>query len=148
MRFVVKDTFKVKIGNEEKFEEFWRERKLSLEGQSGFSSFMLVRGEDDFDETQEGGRLARDGFATFETTTVWLHRMDFDDWRSKKDSPDKKRGFLAMSAEDVAAMLLAPPEQRLYETVVTLPKAAEENVRLGGLFDWEENPDYFDGDLY
>jgi hypothetical protein len=39
-----------------------RERELQLDGVTGFTSFMLLRGEDDFDEAQEeGGRSGKDG---------------------------------------------------------------------------------------
>jgi hypothetical protein len=67
-------------------------------------------------------------FQRYEATTVWMHRMDFDDWRSAKGSPDPIRGYITLAKTDSESMLLEPSQPQLYEAVLVKPVPAEEDV--------------------
>ncbi len=66
--FIAMNRFKVKLGEEEAFQEVWLSRETHLAGVEGFQTFHLLRGP-----TTEEHTL-------FASHSLWRSRADFEAW--------------------------------------------------------------------
>jgi heme-degrading monooxygenase HmoA len=66
--FIAMNRFRVKKGQEENFEEAWRQRESHLKDVPGFEEFHLLRGPE------------KEEYTLFASHTVWRTREDFKNW--------------------------------------------------------------------
>ncbi|CAM9900883.1 unnamed protein product [Ectocarpus sp. 12 AP-2014] len=163
MRYIAMNRFKVKLGCEEDFQTMWRERESKLASFSGFEQFMLLRldtREAEKKEEEEGAPAARPGYTEFVSHTTWAHQMDFEEWKRSQafkkshggggggEGKGKgKLGGFAVVAGGMGKMrelIVEPPVPSLYNAPIVEPVPPEHQ---GGLWDFEEEPSYFDGDM-
>jgi len=90
--FIAMNRFKVRLGEEERFETVWRNRQTRLEEVPGFIEFHLLRGPTHDDHTP------------FASHTVWASREAFVDWTRSEAFRAAHRG-----AGEHADLYLGPP---------------------------------------
>lgn len=66
--FIAMNRFRIVPGEEETFEEIWRERDRHLDGVNGFVEFHLLRGPTAEDHT------------LYASHTIWQSREAFENW--------------------------------------------------------------------
>ena len=66
--YVAMNRFHIRRGQEETFENIWKQRESRLSGMSGFRSFRLLRGE------------TQDEFTLFASHTIWDSEASFKAW--------------------------------------------------------------------
>jgi len=104
--FIAMNRFQVAPGQEQRFEQQWRDRESYLAGVPGFVRFALLRGD-------------RSG--EYVSHSTWASRAAFDAWtRSEVFTQVHRQGSLA-------GVLATHPELSLYEAVLT----TERNADLG-----------------
>ncbi|CAM9427018.1 unnamed protein product [Scytosiphon promiscuus] len=160
MRYVAMNRFKVKLGCEDEFETMWRERESKLDSFSGFEQFMLLK----LDTREvEGELVARTGYTEFVSHTIWAHQMDFEEWKrsqafkkshggsgggeeGKAAGEAPKPGFIVAAGGmgKIRELIVEPPTPLLYHAAIIEPTPPEHQ---GGLWEFEDEPSYFDGDM-
>lgn len=78
--FIAMNRFKVIRGEEEAFEEVWRNRDTRLREMKGFIDFHLLRGPEAEDHT------------LYASHTMWASRDDFEAWTRSQQFRDAHRG--------------------------------------------------------
>ncbi|WEX11457.1 antibiotic biosynthesis monooxygenase [Chelativorans sp. AA-79] len=73
--FVAMNRFKVTEGQEEAFEEVWKNRDSSLGEMPGFVDFHLLRGP----------RNEEEGYTLYASHTVWRTQEDFVAWTKSEN---------------------------------------------------------------
>lgn len=73
--YIAMNRFHVAIGQEEAFEDVWKNRDTSLADMPGFQTFHLLRGE----------TVAEEGYTLFASHTVWASRDDFIAWTKSEN---------------------------------------------------------------
>ncbi|CAM9913253.1 unnamed protein product [Laminaria digitata] len=133
----------------------WRERESSLADFSGFEQFMLLKIDNDKEEDAEGNMISKNpGYTQFVSHTVWAHQMDFEEWKRSQafkkshggaGKEGEKPSFVAAGGmSKMGDYILEHPVPSLYHAVVMEPVPPE---HAGGLWDFENEPSYFDGDM-
>ncbi|CAM9213796.1 unnamed protein product [Sphacelaria rigidula] len=101
---------------------------------------MLLKvdhGDNGKDE-EGGGAAAKIGHTEFISHTIWSHKLDFDDWK-------KSQAFKSSHVQSkIGDFVLERPQPGMYDAVIIEPVPPEHK---GGLWDFENEPSYFDGDL-
>ncbi len=96
--FVAMNRFQVTPGQEEHFEQTWRDRETFLDGVPGFLRFALLRGDD---------------AGEYVSHSTWESRAAFDTWtESDAFTAGHRQGSLQ-------GVLATHPEVSLYEAVLT-----------------------------
>ena len=95
--FVAMNRFRIAPGQEQRFEQVWRERESHLDGVPGFVRFALLRGD------RQGDYISH---------STWESREAFEAWTQ---SEAFRRGHAQGSLQGVLA---GPPEVSLYESVI------------------------------
>jgi heme-degrading monooxygenase HmoA len=101
--FIAMNRFRVRLGEEERFQRIWTERDTHLNGVPGFVEFHLLRGPTGEDE------------ALFASHTIWASRAAFEDWTRSQAFRDAHR-----SAGDHTGLYLGHPQFEGFEVVQTV----------------------------
>ena len=101
--FIAMNRFRVRLGEEERFQRLWTERDTHLQGVPGFVEFHLLRGPE------------RDDPVLYSSHTVWSSRADFEAWTRSEAFRMAHRG-----AGGTKPLYLGPPEFEGFEPIQTL----------------------------
>ena len=101
--FIAMNRFKVKLGEEDRFERVWKERDTHLRGVEGFVEFHLLRGQSDEQQT------------LFASHSVWVSRTVFEAWTRSDAFREAHR-----AAGEHRDLYLGPPQFEGFEVVQTL----------------------------
>ena len=101
--FVAMNRFRIVPGQEQRFEQIWRERESHLDAVPGFVRFALLRGD------RQGDYISHSTWESRETFEAWTQSEAF------------RRGHAQGSLQGVLA---GPPEISLYESVIEQAGAA------------------------
>ncbi|CAM9727095.1 unnamed protein product [Choristocarpus tenellus] len=146
MRYVAMNRFKVKLGCEDQFEKIWRERESKLQEYSGFMQFMMLKEDKGTEETEETEEKMG-GCTNFISFSVWMHKLDFLDWKRSqafKASHSSGGPVVPGGMSKMGELLEGRPQPEMFDAVLVEPTPAE---LQGELWDIEDEPSYFDGDL-
>lgn len=100
--FIAMNRFKVACGEEQFFEDMWRQRDSYLDGVPGFREFQLLKGE------------VSDEYALYATHSVWESREAFDAWTHSEAFRKAHAG--AGQRRDIYA---GPPKLECFEAVLS-----------------------------
>ncbi|MEH6472788.1 MAG: antibiotic biosynthesis monooxygenase [Halopseudomonas sp.] len=100
--YIAMNRFRVKRGEESRFEQIWRDRKTYLDNVPGFQSFNLLRGQQADDHT------------LYASHSVWQDRSAFEDW-TRSEAFRKAHANAASSPKDI---YLGPPQLESFESVL------------------------------
>ena len=103
--FIAMNRFKVRLGEEERFERLWTERDTHLRGVPGFVEFHLLRGP------------AGEEHTLFASHTIWATRASFEDWTRSQAFRDAHR-----SAGDHTGLYQGHPQFEGFEVVQTVAR--------------------------
>ena len=98
--FIAMNRFKIIKGQEEVFEEIWRQRDSYLDEVPGFREFHLLRGPEGDDHT------------LYASHSVWASRQAFEDWTRSESFRKAHAG-----AGDSKPVYIGPPQFEGFETV-------------------------------
>jgi heme-degrading monooxygenase HmoA len=101
--FIAMNRFRVRRGEEARFERVWTERDTHLEGVPGFLEFHLLRGPSDDEQT------------LFASHSIWASRGAFEDWTRSQAFRDAHR-----SAGDHTGLYLGHPQFEGFEVLQTV----------------------------
>ncbi|MDX3927112.1 MAG: antibiotic biosynthesis monooxygenase [Shinella sp.] len=93
--YIAMNRFKVAAGQEEAFENVWRNRDSSLSQMPGFKQFKLLRGD----------TFVGEGYTLFVSHSLWASKEDFVAWTKSENFRAAHR-----NAGDNRAMYLGPPK--------------------------------------
>lgn len=79
--YIAMNRFQVKSGQEEAFEDVWKNRKSTLSEMQGFQQFHLLRGA--FNEEEN--------YTLFASHTVWASEEDFVAWTKSQNFRDSHK---------------------------------------------------------
>ena len=98
--YIAMNRFKIVKGQEQAFEDVWRQRETHLDGLPGFRVFHLLKGP------------AHDDYTLYASHTIWETPEDFEAWT-------KSEAFRAAhkNAGDNRHLYLGHPEFEGFETV-------------------------------
>lgn len=99
--YIAMNRFRVKSGNEEAFEEVWRNRDRHLDTMDGFVEFHLLKGPDHEDHT------------LYASHTIWRDKDAFLAWTKSQAFRDAHKG-----AGDNKPLYLGHPEFEGFETIL------------------------------
>jgi heme-degrading monooxygenase HmoA len=100
--YIAMNRFRVKLGNEEAFEEVWRNRERRLSEMDGFVEFQLLKGPEREDHT------------LYASHTVWRDKDTFLAWTKSQAFRDAHK-----NAGDNKPLYLGPPEFEGFEAVIS-----------------------------
>jgi heme-degrading monooxygenase HmoA len=100
--FIAMNRFRVKRGNEDAFEDVWRNRERHLSKMEGFVQFSLLKGPE------------RDDHTLYASHTVWRDRDTFLAWTKSQAFRDAHR-----NAGDNKPLYLGPPDFEGFDAVIT-----------------------------
>lgn len=100
--FIAMNRFRVKLGNEDAFEEVWRNRERRLAEMDGFVEFRLLKGPEREDHT------------LYASHTVWRDKDTFLAWTKSQAFRDAHK-----NAGENKPLYLGPPEFEGFETVLS-----------------------------
>lgn len=100
--FIAMNRFRVKLGNEDAFEEVWRNRERRLSEMEGFVEFQLLKGPEREDHT------------LYASHTVWRDKDTFLAWTKSQAFRDAHK-----NAGDNKPLYLGPPEFEGFEAVIS-----------------------------
>ena len=100
--FIAMNRFRVKLGNEDAFEEVWRNRERRLSEMDGFVEFQLLKGPEREDHT------------LYASHTVWRDKDTFLAWTKSQAFRDAHK-----NAGENKPLYLGPPEFEGFETVLS-----------------------------
>jgi heme-degrading monooxygenase HmoA len=95
--------FKVKLGQEDAFEEIWSRRDSHLKGVPGFVSFHLLKGAE------------KEGFRLYASHTAWADEACFVAWT--KSEAFRQAHAAAGDHKDI---YLGAPELEVFDSVQTI----------------------------
>lgn len=98
--YLTMNRFKVKLGEEARFEDVWASRDSQLAQVPGFKAFHLMKGE------------AQEGYRLYASHTAWESEAAFRDWTRSEAFRIAHQG-----AGDHRDMYLGPPELELFDSV-------------------------------
>lgn len=98
--YLTMNRFRVKRGQEERFEQVWASRDSHLAEVPGFRAFHLMRGE------------TRDDHTLYASHTLWDSREAFEGWTRSDAFRAAHKG-----AGRHGDMYLGPPELEVFESV-------------------------------
>jgi len=98
--YLTMNRFKVKLGQEQAFEEVWKNRDSQLREVPGFRAFHLMRGE------------AREGYRLYASHTLWASEAAFRDWTRSEAFRRAHAG-----AGGNADLYVGHPELEVFESV-------------------------------
>ena len=101
--YIATNRFRIAVGEEQAFENVWKNRDSSLADMPGFQSFKLLRGE----------TVAEEGYTLFVSHSVWASREAFVEWTKSENFRQAHK-----SAGDNRAMYLGPPKFEGFTAVV------------------------------
>ncbi len=101
--YLTMNHFKVKLGQEEAFEEVWSSRDSHLKSVPGFKAFHLLKGEE------------KDTYRAYASHTMWESEAHFIDWTKSEAFREAHKG-----AGGNKGLYLGPPELELFESVQEL----------------------------
>lgn len=101
--FIAMNRFRVRRGEEERFQRVWTERDTHLKGVPGFVEFHLLRGPAGEDHT------------LFASHSVWASRAAFEAWTRSQAFRDAHR-----SAGDHGGLYAGHPQLETFEVVQTV----------------------------
>jgi heme-degrading monooxygenase HmoA len=101
--FIAMNRFRVRRGEEDRFERVWTERDTHLKGVDGFCEFHLLRGP------------AEEEHTLFASHTVWESRSAFEAWTRSQAFRDAHR-----NAGDNSGLYLDHPRFEGFEVVQTV----------------------------
>ncbi|PID64008.1 MAG: antibiotic biosynthesis monooxygenase [Gammaproteobacteria bacterium] len=78
--YIAMNRFKVVPGQEEAFEDVWRNRDTQLDKMPGFREFHLLKGP------------TTDEYSLYSSHTVWNSREDFENWTHSQAFRDAHKG--------------------------------------------------------
>lgn len=99
--FIAMNRFKIKLGEEDTFEEIWRTRDSHLESVPGFKKFNLLKGP------------AQDDHVLYCSHSVWESRSHFEDWTRSEAFRKAHSG-----AGEHRDIYLGHPELEAFEAVL------------------------------
>ncbi|WP_428699469.1 antibiotic biosynthesis monooxygenase family protein [Stappia sp.] len=100
--YIAMNRFRVKLGNEDAFEEVWRNRERRLSEMEGFVEFQLLKGPE------------RDDHTLYASHTVWRDKDTFLAWTKSQAFRDAHK-----NAGDNKPLYLGPPEFEGFEAVIS-----------------------------
>jgi heme-degrading monooxygenase HmoA len=100
--YIAMNRFRVKLGNEDAFEEVWRNRERRLSEMEGFVEFQLLKGPEREDHT------------LYASHTVWRDKDTFLAWTKSQAFRDAHK-----NAGDNKPLYLGPPEFEGFEAVIS-----------------------------
>lgn len=100
--FIAMNRFRIKLGEEENFEEVWRTRDTHLDGVPGFKEFQLLKGPQREDHT------------LYASHSLWESRQAFEAWTQSEAFRAAHR-----NAGDNKGMYLGHPEFEGFEVAVS-----------------------------
>lgn len=100
--YIAMNRFRVKLGNEDAFEEVWRNRERRLSEMDGFVEFQLLKGPEREDHT------------LYASHTVWRDKDTFLAWTKSQAFRDAHK-----NAGDNKPLYLGPPEFEGFEAVIS-----------------------------
>ncbi len=98
--FIAMNRFRVKLGQEQAFEEVWAKRESYLDKSPGFRVFHLLRGPQREDHT------------LYSSHTIWESRADFEAWTKSEAFRQAHK-----NAGGQRDLYLGPPEFEGFEAV-------------------------------
>jgi heme-degrading monooxygenase HmoA len=101
--FIAMNRFRVRRGEEERFERLWTERDTHLAGVPGFVEFHLLRGPEDEEHT------------LFASHTLWASKEAFEAWTRSQAFRDAHR-----SAGEHTGLYLGHPQLEGFAVVQTV----------------------------
>jgi heme-degrading monooxygenase HmoA len=101
--FIAMNRFRVRRGEEERFERLWTERDTHLGGVPGFVEFHLLRGPEDEEHT------------LFASHTIWASKEAFEAWTRSQAFRDAHR-----SAGEHTGLYLGHPQFEGFTVVQTV----------------------------
>ena len=101
--FIAMNRFRVRRGEEDRFERVWKERDTHLGGVPGFVEFHLLRGPGDEEQT------------LFASHSIWASRAAVEDWTRSQAFRDAHR-----SAGDHTGLYLGHPQFEGFEVLQTV----------------------------
>lgn len=99
--YIAMNRFRVKTGQEEAFEEVWRNRDRKLADVPGFIEFHLLKGAAGEDHT------------LYSSHTIWRDHASFLDWTKSQAFRDAHK-----NAGDNKPLYLGPPQFEGFEVVL------------------------------
>ncbi|WP_306029224.1 antibiotic biosynthesis monooxygenase [Stappia sp. MMSF_3263] len=100
--YIAMNRFRVKLGNEDAFEEVWRNRERRLSEMDGFVEFQLLKGPEREDHT------------LYASHTVWRDKDTFLAWTKSQAFRDAHK-----NAGGNKPLYLGPPEFEGFEAVIS-----------------------------
>lgn len=98
--YLTMNRFKVKLGQEEAFEQLWKSRDSHLTSVDGFKAFHLLRGPE------------RDGYRLYASHTAWASEAAFRDWTKSEAFRRAHAG-----AGSTGDLYQGAPELEVFDTV-------------------------------
>lgn len=99
--YVAMNRFRIKPGEEETFENIWRERETYLDTVPGFKSFNLLKGP------------ASEEYSLYASHSIWEDKAAFEAWT--KSEAFRKAHAQAGARKDI---YLGPPQFEGFEAVL------------------------------
>jgi heme-degrading monooxygenase HmoA len=101
--YLTMNRFRVRPGQEARFEAIWKSRDSHLPEVPGFVAFHLMKGPE------------RDGYVLYASHTLWQSREAFESWTRSEAFRAAHKGAGAH-----ADIYLGPPELELFESVQSI----------------------------
>ncbi len=101
MPYIVMNNFQVALDQAALFEERWRRRRSYLQGNPGFESFQLLRGD------------SRDGHVHYVSHSTWASQDAFEAWTKSENFVQAHRGEPLPKG-----MVVGPPHLECFEVVL------------------------------
>jgi len=98
--YLTMNRFKVKLGQEEAFEELWKSRDSHLRSVAGFKAFHLLKGPE------------KDGYRLYASHTAWTSETAFKDWTKSEAFRRAHAG-----AGSTGDLYEGAPELEVFDTV-------------------------------
>ncbi len=105
--FIAMNRFRVAKGQEEVFEQLWRERESYLDEVPGFVEFHLLRGPEAEDHT------------LYASHTVWESAEAFQGWTT---SEQFRKAHTRAGGSPIRQLYLGPPQVECFQVVQAIAK--------------------------
>lgn len=102
--YLTMNRFKVKLGQEARFEEVWASRDSQLKTVPGFVSFHMMKGAED----------AEGGFRLYASHTLWESEDTFRDWTTSEAFRQAHR-----NAGGTRDIYVGPPQLECFTSVMS-----------------------------
>lgn len=102
---IVMNRFKVTEGQEEVFEEVWRNRESYLNEVPGFLSFKMLKGD------------VKDGLRLYSSHVEWENKSDFENW-VQSDAFKKSHGKREGKQKMPSGVIAGHPQIEVFEVIL------------------------------